>query len=147
MAELYLLTDGPDKALEIAMKSLEITKSPKISNYNFMIMFKKFIAEIYLIKRDFEAAKMYIEKALMMSRKYGLDYQIMTLYHLYGKYFEEIVISKTSNGITEAQNAMKMYNKSNDIAKELNIDKYMVNNDNAKQSLQVFCQLNDIVID
>ncbi|MBO5948651.1 hypothetical protein J6Q66_07440 [bacterium] len=147
MAEIYLLTDGPDKALEIAMKSLEITKSPKISNYNFMIMFKKFIAEIYLIKRDFEAAKMYIEKALMMARKYGLDYQIMTLYHLYGKYFEELVTSKTSEDILNAQNAMKMFDKSNDIAQELNIEKYTVNNDNAKQSLQVYCQLNNIAID
>ena len=54
---------------------------------------------------------MYIEKALMMARKYGLDYQIMTLYHLYGKYFEELVTSKTSDDISNAQNAMKMYDE------------------------------------
>ena len=147
MTELYLLTEGADKALEIAMKSLEITKNPKISNYNFMIMFKKIIAEIYLIKHDFDASKMYIEKALLLARKYGLDYHVMIMYNLYGKYFEEIVTSKTAMTEANVQNAYKMYDKSKEIAKELNIQKYQTNNDNAKKSLQVFCHLNGINID
>ena len=112
-----------------------------------MIMFKKLIAEIYLIKHDFDATKMYIEKALLMARKYGLDYFVMVLYHLYGKYFEEIITSKTSNDVQIVQNSFKMYDKSTDLAKELNIQKYIVSNDNAKQSLQVFCRLNGINAD
>ena len=147
MSELFLLTEGPDKALEIAMKSLEITKNPKIMNINFMIMFKKLIAEIYLIKHDFDATKMYIEKALLTARKFGLDYHVMTLYHLYGKYFEEIITSKTSNDNQIVQNSFKMYEKANDIAKELNIQKYIVANNDEKQSLQVFCKLNGINLD
>ena len=82
-----------------------------------MIMFKKLIAEIYLIKHDFDASKMYIEKALLMARKFGLDYFVMTLYHLYGKYFEEIITSKTTNDVQIVQNSFKMFDKSNDIAK------------------------------
>ena len=90
---------------------------------------------------------MYIEKALLLARKYGLDYHVMVLYSLYGKYFEEIVTSKTSMDIKHVNNAYKMYDKSNDIAKELNIQKYITENDNAKKSLQVFCQLNGIKTD
>ena len=75
LAKITLVTEGTDKALDIAQKALDVAKKPKISNYYFMVLFKKLMAETYLIKGDTDAAisaKKYIEQAIIS----GADYEI-----------------------------------------------------------------------
>ena len=91
ITESTLQTEGASEALEIVQKALDVAKNPKIKNYYFMILYKIIIAEIYLKKGDFEAARMYIEKALLVSKKGDLYSQKAKLHILYGKCFEEIV--------------------------------------------------------
>lgn len=146
IAKLSLVTDGSDKALDIAEKALDVAKNPKISNYYFMVLFKKLIAEIYLIKGDMEATKMYIEKALMIVKQYDLKLLKVSLYQLYAKYLEEMMSKKPQNRGNYAQNAVATYKKLVSMMEPMQMPNIQneINKDFA--SFKAFCQLNDIKI-
>ena len=55
-----MLIDGPNAALDIALKALDISQSVNINNNYFTLILNKLIGEIYLALQDFDAAKMYI---------------------------------------------------------------------------------------
>lgn len=146
IAKLSLVTEGSDKALDIAQKALEVTKNPKISNYYFMVMFKKLIAEIYMIKGDMEASKMYIEKALMIVKQYDLKILKVNLYQLYAKYLEEMVAKKPQNRANYAQNAIATYKKAIDTVTPMELPNILADLNKNFASFKAFCQLNDIKI-
>ncbi len=142
IAKISLVTDGSDKALDIAQKALEVAKNPKINNYYFMVLYKRLIAEIFLIKGDLEAAKMYIEKALMIVKSYDMKLQKVLLYQLYAKYLEEMVTKKPKNKITYAENAMNTFKKSMKMIKALNIPAIEKDIEQNQASFRAFCALN-----
>ncbi len=144
IAKITLVTDGSDKALDIAQKALEVAKNPKINNYYFMVLYKRLIAEIFLIKGDLEAAKMYIEKALMIVKSYDMKLQKVLLYQLYAKYLEEMVTKKPKNKITYAENAMNTFKKSLKLIKALNIPAIDKDIEQNQASFRAFCALNGI---
>ncbi len=146
IAKLTLVTEGSDKALDIAQKALDVAKNPKISNYYFMVLYKKLIAEIFLIKGDTDASKMYIEKALMIVKQYDMRILKVSLYQLYAKYLEEMVNKKPQNKDTYAQNAMAVYKKALTLITELDIPVIGAEIEKNHASFKAFCQLNNIKI-
>ena len=146
IAKLTLVTDGSEKSLHIAQKALEVAKSPKISNYYFIVLLKKLIAEIYIIKGDMESAKMYIEKALRITKKYNMKLLKVSVYQLYAKYLEEMVSKKPQNAPTYAQNAVTAYKKALSLAEALEIDAVTDDVQKNFNSFKTFCQLNKIKI-
>lgn len=144
IAEATLNSQSADKALDIAQKALEVAKNPKINNYYFMTCYKKLIAEIYIIKGDFEAAKMYLEKALLIANKFDLKFLQMLLYELYGKYLEEIVTKQADNKLHLADSALKMYKKSIDIAAQLKLKAHVAAIERNQSGFKAYCQLNNI---
>lgn len=144
IARLTLVTDGSEKSLNIAQKALEVAKNPKISNYYFMVLLKKLIAEIYIIKGDMEAAKMYIEKALMIVKKFNMKLLKVSVYQLYAKYLEEMVSKRPKNRDTYAQNAAVAYNKALKQAQILDIASITSDLQRDYASFKAFCQLNNI---
>jgi len=146
IAKLSLVTESSDKALDIAEKALDVAKNPKISNYYFMVLFKKLIAEIYLIKGDMDASKMYIEKALLIVKQYDLKLLKVSLYQLYAKYLEEMVSKKPQNRGNYAQNAIATYTKVLAMVEKMELPNIqaIINKDFA--SFKAFCQLNDLKI-
>ncbi len=146
IAKLTLVTDGSEKALHISQKALDVAKNPKISNYYFMVLFKKLIAEIYIIKGDMEAAKMYIEKSLRIAKKYNMKLLKVSVYQLYAKYLEEMVLRKPKNSHTYAQNAVAAYKKAIEQAEKLEIDAIIDEAQKGYNSFKTFCQLNKIKI-
>ena len=148
-----LQTDAPLKRIvnmyggtKIALKALDVAKNPKISNYYFMVLYKKLIAEIFLIKGDMESAKMYIEKALRITKKYNMKLLKVSVYQLYAKYLEEMVSKKPQNAVTYAQNAITAYKKALSLAQALEIDALTEDVQRNLNSFKTFCQLNNIKI-
>ena len=131
---------------DIAQKALDVAKNPKISNYYFMVLYKKLIAEIFLIKGDTDASKMYIEKALMIVKQYDMRILKVSLYQLYAKYLEEMVNKKPQNKDTYAQNAMAVYKKALTLITELDIPVIGAEIEKNHASFKAFCQLNNIKI-
>ena len=111
-----------------------------------MVLFKKLIAEIYLIKGDMEATKMYIEKALMIVKQYDLKLLKVSLYQLYAKYLEEMMSKKPQKRGNYAQNAVATYKKLVSMMEPMQMPNIQneINKDFA--SFKAFCQLNDIKI-
>ncbi len=135
-----------DKALSTASKALEIAQSPKINNFFFIIYFEKFLAEIYMIKGDLSAVKMYLEKAIMLAKQLDLKYQLAILYLDYGKYMEEYM---NENQLYTSENVKltnDIYNKSVDIAKDLNISCLIEDTTRERSAFKTYCQLKAIEV-
>ncbi len=146
IAQVSLTIEGADRALDIATKALEVAQNPKINNYNFMVYFQKFIAEIYMIKGDLDATKMYLEKALLITKQFGLKYARVEIYKSFAKYVEEFISTKAEVQKKEenAKIAIKMYNKALSLANELEIESLVVSVNQDKASFKTYCQLNEI---
>ena len=43
IAEVNLILEGPDKALHVAGKALDVAKNPRINNYLFIVLYNKLI--------------------------------------------------------------------------------------------------------
>ena len=144
IAKVTLVTDGTDKALDITQKALDVAKNPKINNYYFMVLYKRLIAEIYIIKGDMEAARMYIEKALLIVKTYGMKLHKVMLYELYAKYLEEMMHKKPQNKNSYAQKITETYKKALVMIKDMEIPNIEAEIQNDFASFKAYCQLNDI---
>ena len=144
IAEIKLITNGTQFALDIAMKALDIAQGPNINNYYFIALFNKLIGEIYLAKQDFESSKVYIEKAIFISKQFGMEYILLKCYLQMAKLYQELALPKTSKRIDYIKQALKMFQMAKNLTivpEQSSIQK------NIKEELNVitsFCKLNGI---
>lgn len=146
IADANLVAEGPEKSLEVSQKALDVAQSPKINNYFFMCLFNKVIAEAFMVQAEYEMAKVHIEKAIMIARKFELLNLLADLYLLYGKYLQDIALIKTEAQGDYVLGASKMYKKAGLIAQGIK-NSYLVEQiDKSKSVLNSFCQLNGIIL-
>ena len=146
IADATLITEGPQNAFEIAQQALAVAQNPKIDNYFFTILFKMVIAKCSITTSDFETAKINIESAITLARKYNLKDILSRLYLLYGKYFQELGLMKSPKQAEYLQCAKKLYDKSKELIEQTR-NKYVYQDLKKAQSvLKSFCQLNSIEI-
>ena len=146
IAELTLLTAGPEKSLEYSLKALDIAQSPKIQNYYFITQFNKIIGEAYLALQDFDSAKAYIESGIGIARQFDLLDILSELYFLYGKYLQELATIKSDSQRDYASSAFKMYDKAVNLAQKLHNSVLVSVVMSANTELRRYCQKNDIHI-
>ena len=123
-----------------------MAQSPKINNYLFIALYNKVIAEAYMAKSDYESAKVYIEKAIMVARKFELLDLLAKLYLLYGKYLQDIALVKSESQADYVVGASNMYKKALLIAQTIKNECLVKKIEQSKAVLNSFCQLNRIVI-
>ena len=70
----------------------------------------------------------------------------VSVYQLYAKYLEEMVLRKPKNGHTYAQNAVAAYKKAIEQAEKLEIKAVIEDVQKSFNSFKTFCQLNNIKI-
>ena len=146
IAKIKLITNGTQFALDIATKALDIASGPNINNYYFIAMFNKLIAEIYMAKQDFESSKVYLEKSIILSKQFDLQFILVKSYLQSAKLYQELALPKTSFRSNYIKQALKMFQ----LAKNVPI----VANQNALQKtikeelniLTSFCRLNGIIL-
>lgn len=144
IADTTLDIEGPQNAMEIAEQALAVAQNPKIDNYFFAILLKMVIAKCCITTSDFETAKMNIESAIMMAKKYNLKDILSRLYLLYGKYYQEVGLVKSKHQINYLQTADKLYAEARVLIEETN-NKYVYKDlKKAQNVLRSFCQLNSI---
>lgn len=146
IAEADLIVEGPNKSLEVAQKALEVAKSPKIHNYTFVILFNKVIAEALMAQSDYASAKVHIEKAILIARKFELLNFLADLYLLYGKYLQDIALVKSDAQMDYVTGAAKMYKKAFTIANAIKNNYLLTQIEKSKTVLNSFCQLNGIIL-
>lgn len=146
IAEATLIVEGPEKSLEVSQKALEVSQSPKINSYLFIILYNKVIAEAFMAQADYESAKIHLEKAIVIAKKFELLNLLADLYLLYGKYLQDIALIKSEAQYEYVSGSYKMYKKAYLIAQGLK-NHYIANQvEKAKTVLNSFCQLNGIII-
>lgn len=146
IAEANLVVEGPEKSLEISQKAMDVAHSAKINNYFFITLYHKVIAEAFMAKGEYESAKVNIEKAILISRKFELLNLLADLYLLYGKYLQDIALVKTDAQYDYVVGAAKMYKKAALIAQGIKNTYILDRIEKAKTVLNSFCQLNGIVL-
>ncbi len=131
-----------DSALNTASKALEIAQSAKINNNFFTVYFEKYIAEIYMRKGDYTAAKMYFEKAITLAKQYNLRYQLAQLYIAFGFCLETDM--KNSNEYSEDNISLiaQLYEKALNCSDEIKINHIREKALRAKSDFNNFCRLN-----
>lgn len=147
IAEADLIIGGPDKSLDVSLKALDVAQNPKINNYYFIILFKKIIAQAYMVKSDYESAKIHIESAILIARKFELFHLLSQLYLLYGKYLQDVALVNSDAQGDYVVGASKMYKKAYLIAQSIKNLDMMTKIDKAKTVLNSFCQLNGIILE
>lgn len=144
IAEAELVVSGPIKSLEVAQKALDVAQSPKINNYMFVALYCKIIAEAHMVQGEYEFAKVSIEKAILIARKFELLNLLADLYLLYGKYLQDLALAKTEAREEYVSGASKMYKKAILISQGIKNDYLVSRAEKAKTVLNSFCQLNGI---
>ena len=138
------MEDNDETALSTAIKSLEIAESPKINNFLFAIYFQKCLAEIYVQKEDFGAAKMYLEKAISIAKQNDLRYQLVELFISYGRFLQYSMKSTNTYDEVNVRTVFEMYENAEMISQELGIDCLMEKTHRYINEFKVFCQLKAI---
>lgn len=146
LADICLKIFDVDRALEIALNALEVAKNPKINSYYFQVMYKRLIAEIYLIKNDYSVAKMYLDKSMLITKKYNLEYLNIQLYDFQAKYYIEMFKSGNDGGSSPLVNAKKLYEKAITLASRLGLLNVVEDIKKEYQSLLTFAQLKKVIL-
>ncbi len=144
IADATLVTEGPKNALEIAEQALDVAQNPKIDNYFFTVLFKMVIAKCCITLSDFDTAKMHIENAIFIAKKFNMNDLLSRLFLLYGTYFQEIGLVKSPQQVEYLKAAEKMYKESEALIKTTE-NRYVYSElQKAKGVLTSFCRMNYI---
>lgn len=146
IADASLVSEGPDKSLEVSQKALDVAQSPKINNYFFTVLYNKVIAEAHMAKTDYEMAKVHIEKAIMIAKKFELVNLLADLYLLYGRYLQDVALINKQAQMDYVTGAYKMYKKAFAIAEKIKNNYLAEQVEKSKNVLNSFCQLNGISV-
>lgn len=99
-----------------------------------------------MAKQDFDSAKVYLEKAIMLAKQCDLQLILVKCYVLYAKYYQEMALPKSSMRGEYIKNSLKMFQLAKSVeivAEHIFLQKLI------KEELQIltsFCRLNGIVI-
>ncbi len=147
IAEATIITENPKNAIDIANQALEIAQNPRINNYFFITKLKIILALAYIEISDFESAKINIESAIHIAKKYNMNDVLSRLYLLYGSYYQDIGAVDNQKQSEYLKGAYKMYNNAEDIVKTKTGNPYIKNYiENKKQILLDYCQKNNILL-
>lgn len=143
IAEATIITERPKNAIEIASQALEIAQNPRINNTFFIVLLKLLIAKAYMEDSDYETAKINLESAIILAKKYNQQDLLSKIYLLYGKYYQDIGTIQSPNQAEYLKGAAKMYEKAMDIVGSKTKNVYLRNKiDEQKKLLISYCELN-----
>ena len=146
IAEIRLITKGTQFAMDIANKALDIAQGANINNYLFIAMFNKLLGEIYVAKQDFESAKVYIEKAIFISKKFGLEHLLVNSYIQYAKLYQELALPKSSLRGNYIKQALKMFQEAKNVPIVTELPHLQRKIKEELSVLTSFCKLNGIIL-
>lgn len=133
------------QALDIASKALSIAQKPEICNHYFALLFDKLICSIYLSLKDYESARIYIDRALTIAKGYDIKYQLVKLYLMSGDCQREL--AETANDKKQyIENAHQLYHLAKEINEELDINSLSKSITQKMNELDVQCKAVGITI-
>ena len=133
------------QALEIATKALSISQKPEICNHYFALLFDKLICRIYLSLKDYDSARIYIDRALTIAKGYDIKYQLAKLYIMSGDCQREMV-DTSENKQENLVKAHQLYQKAFELNKELEINSLSKDVVQKMNELDILCKAHGITL-
>ena len=115
IAQATMVVGSLKSAVDIAQRALDIAQNPKINNLFFIVLLKNLLAHAYLKQSDYETAKVNLEFALAVSKKYGMYDLLSKTYLAYGKYYYELGMMNSQNQLEYLKGASKMFDNALDV--------------------------------
>lgn len=115
IAEATIIAETPKKAVDIATQALEIAQNPKINNYFLIVLLRIVIAKAEIEISDYETAKINLESALILAKKYNMNDLLSKIYYIYANYYFEIGSVQSQKQLEYLRGASTMYDKAIDI--------------------------------
>ena len=134
--------------IEICEKAVKICENAQNNNFYFKIMFQELLAKSYLKLNDKENAQMYCDLALQSATSNELLYLQVRLNELKANIArDKLSMQKDTKKYEYAQNTIKMYNRTIEMAKLLNLNNMTKKVEKELTSFKAHCQLNRIIED
>lgn len=111
IAEATIIAETPKKAIDIAMQALEIAQNPRINNLFFIVLLRMIIAKAEIEISDYETAKINLESALLLAKKYNMNDLISKIYYIYANYYFELGSVQSQKQLEYLRGASSMYEK------------------------------------
>lgn len=111
IAEATIIAETPKKAIDIAMQALEIAQNPRINNLFFIVLLRMVIAKAEIEISDYETAKINLESALILAKKYNMNDLISKIYYIYANYYFELGSVQSQKQLEYLRGASSMYEK------------------------------------
>jgi len=144
ISSINLKTGSIESAENMALKALEVAQNPKFSQYHISIYLQKLIAEINIEKGDFDAAKMYMEKGMLIAKQFGLELAQAEIYKLYIKLLRHLIMN-TDVDVAETTNKINQFYKAAiSILKNIRLDSVLHDIQEEYDSFVNYCQKNSI---
>lgn len=144
IADATLLKEGPYTAKDIAEQALDVAQNPKIDNYFFGVLLRIVLAKSFIGISDYESAKMYLEEAIKIAQKYGMNDLLSRLYLLYGKCLHDLGLNTSEEQIKYLKSSAKMYDMATKLVRQTKNTSVLVKIEDAKRSLHRFLATNNI---
>jgi len=134
--------------IEICEKAVKICENAQNNNMYFKVLFQELIAKSYLKLNDKQSAQMYCEQGLQVAYKNKLMYLQLRLSDLKANIAREQLSNQPDKNKYEyAQNTIKMYMGTLELAKRLNLQQSSRKIEKELTSFRAHCQLNRILED
>ncbi len=111
IAEATIIASSTKEALDIAERALEIAQNPKINNLFFVVQLEILLAKANMKISDFESAKISLDTALAVSKKFGMNDLISKVYLVYGRYYQDLGSFSSQNQGEYLKGAKAMYDR------------------------------------
>lgn len=145
IADASLVTENPQATIDIASQALEIAQNPRINNTFFIVLLKILLADAYTEISDYETAKINLESAMILAKKYNMNDLLSKIYLSYGKYYKDLGTFHSTNQVECLRGASKMYDKGLAIIVEQTKNTYVKEKIIEEQKvLKSYCELNNI---
>lgn len=132
--------------IEICEKAVKICENAQNNNFYFKVLFQELLAKCYLKLNDYENAIMYCDLAIQTAISNELLYLQARLENLRAEIAREKLPQQSiEKKRSYAQNVIKMYNKSIELSRKLNLTNYVRKVEKDLISFRAYCQLNRII--
>ena len=147
IAEATVIAGSAKEAVYTTERALEIAQNPNINNLFFVALLRILLAKIHIKLSDYESAKMNLEFALALSKKYGMNDLLSKVYLVYARYYQDLGSGASQNQLEYLKGAKTMYERAMQAVVNHTRSVYMKETieENLKQFEQ-FCSANGIDI-
>ncbi len=134
------------QALDIAQKALGIAQKPEICNHYFALLLNKLICKVYISNKDYDSARIYLDRALTIAKGYDLRYQLAKLYLIAGGCLMETLETKQEDVKSVLSEMDVLFKKAEDINAELEISSISKEITQKKNELDMVCKAYGITL-